>query len=39
VYYVDVEDFWTGPWGGPAVIGQPARDAHRFAGLRLSASL
>ena len=39
VYYVDVEDFWTGPWGGPSVIGQPARDAHRFAGLRLSASL
>jgi iron complex outermembrane receptor protein len=39
VYYVDVEDFWTGPWGGPAVIGQPARDAHRFAGIRLSASL
>ncbi|HXL97097.1 MAG TPA: TonB-dependent receptor [Steroidobacteraceae bacterium] len=39
VYYVDVEDFWTGPWGGPAVIGQPARDARRFAGVRLSASL
>jgi iron complex outermembrane receptor protein len=39
VYYVDVEDFWTGPWGGPSVIGQPARDAHRFAGVRLSASL
>lgn len=38
VYYVDVEDFWTGPWGGPAVIGQPARDAHRYAGVRLSAS-
>jgi iron complex outermembrane receptor protein len=39
VYYVDVEDFWTGPWGGPSVIGQPARDAHRFAGVRISASL
>jgi iron complex outermembrane receptor protein len=39
VYYVDVEDFWTGPWGGPSVIGQPARDAHRFAGVRLSANL
>jgi iron complex outermembrane receptor protein len=39
VYYVDVEDFWTGPWGGPSVIGQPARDAHRFAGVRLSASM
>jgi iron complex outermembrane receptor protein len=39
VYYVDVEDFWTGPWGGPSVIGEPARDAHRYAGVRISASL
>jgi iron complex outermembrane receptor protein len=39
VYYVDVEDFWTGPWSGPAVIGEPARDAHRYAGVRISASL
>ena len=36
-YYVDVEDFWTGPWGGPAVIGQPARDAHRYYGVTLTA--
>jgi iron complex outermembrane receptor protein len=36
-YYVDVEDFWTGPWGGPSVIGEPARDAHRYYGLTLSA--
>ncbi|HEY1726502.1 MAG TPA: TonB-dependent receptor plug domain-containing protein [Steroidobacteraceae bacterium] len=39
VYYTDVEDFWTGPWSAPAVIGQPARDARRFAGMRLSVSL
>lgn len=36
-YYVDVEDFWTGPWGGPAVIGEPARDAHRYYGVTLTA--
>jgi len=38
-YYTDVEDFWSGPWGGNAVIGQPARDAVRYSGVRLSASL
>jgi iron complex outermembrane receptor protein len=38
-YFTDVEDFWSGPWGGNAVIGQPARDSVRYAGLRLSASL
>ncbi|MGA3156717.1 MAG: TonB-dependent receptor [Steroidobacteraceae bacterium] len=39
VYYTDVEDFWSGPWNGNAVIGQPARDAQRYAGIKLSASL
>jgi iron complex outermembrane recepter protein len=39
VYYTDVEDFWSGPWAGNAVIGQPARDAHVYGGLKLSASL
>src|SRR5205807_9699333 len=24
VYYGDVEDFWTGPWGSNAVVAQPA---------------
>ena len=33
-YFVDMEDFWAGPWGSNAVIGQPARDAHRFVGVR-----
>jgi iron complex outermembrane receptor protein len=37
-YYTDIEDFWTGPWNGNAVIGQPARDAVRYAGLKLAAS-
>lgn len=42
IYYQDVEDFWSAPWlnkaGLPtdAVIGQPARDAQRYGGLRLS---
>jgi hypothetical protein len=31
-----VEDFWTGPWNGNAVIGQPARDAVRYAGLNFT---
>jgi iron complex outermembrane receptor protein len=38
VYYTDIEDFWTGPWASNAVIGQPARDAQRYAGLKLTAS-
>jgi iron complex outermembrane receptor protein len=37
-YFTDVEDFWTGPWGSNAVIGQPARDSARYAGLKLTAS-
>ena len=37
-YYTDIEDFWTGPWNANAVIGQPARDAVRYAGLKLTAS-
>ncbi len=37
VYYTDLEDFWSGPWGGTsAVVGQPARDAKRYVGLRFS---
>jgi len=35
IYYGDVEDFWTGPWGANAVVAQPARDAQRYAGVRL----
>jgi iron complex outermembrane recepter protein len=38
VYYVDVEDFWSGPWGSNAVIGEPARDAQRYSGIKLTAS-
>lgn len=37
-YFVDVEDFWSGVWGGNAVTGQPARDASRYCGLRLAVS-
>jgi iron complex outermembrane receptor protein len=37
-YMVDVEDFWTAPWGGAnTVVSQPARDASRYFGVRLSA--
>ncbi|HVW69992.1 MAG TPA: TonB-dependent receptor [Steroidobacteraceae bacterium] len=39
VYYEDIEDFWSSPWSGAnMVIGQPARDAQRYGGVRLSAS-
>ena len=38
-YDVDIEDFWSAPWGGTnVVIDQPARDAVRYYGLRLKAS-
>jgi iron complex outermembrane receptor protein len=37
-YYTDVEDFWSGPWNGNAVIGQPARDAVRYSGLKLTVN-
>jgi iron complex outermembrane receptor protein len=37
-YYTDVEDFWVGPWNGNAVIGQPARDAKRYAGLNFTVN-
>jgi iron complex outermembrane receptor protein len=37
-YYTDVEDFWSGPWNGNAVIGQPARDAQRYSGLKLTVN-
>jgi iron complex outermembrane receptor protein len=36
-YYVDLEDFWSGPWNSTAVVGQPARDANRYFGVRLKA--
>jgi iron complex outermembrane receptor protein len=39
-YYVsNLEDFFSGIWGtGNAIIAQPARDSHRYVGLRLNAS-
>jgi iron complex outermembrane receptor protein len=37
-YYVDLEDFWTGPWNGNVVIGQPARDASRYFGVRFDVN-
>ncbi len=39
-YYVtNLEDFFSGIWGtANAVIAQPARDSHRYVGLRLNAS-
>jgi len=37
-YVVDMEDFWSSPWGGQnVVVSQPARDTNRYVGLRLSA--
>jgi iron complex outermembrane receptor protein len=37
-YLVDMEDFWSSPWGGTnVVVSQPARDTNRYAGIRLSA--
>lgn len=43
IYYQDVEDFWSGPWLNPntqastsTVIGQPARDAQRYGGVRFN---
>jgi iron complex outermembrane recepter protein len=36
-YFVDMEDFWSGPWGSNAVVGQPARDSNRYFGVRLQA--
>jgi iron complex outermembrane receptor protein len=36
-YFVDLEDFWSGPWGSNAVVGQPARDSDRYFGVRLKA--
>jgi iron complex outermembrane recepter protein len=38
-YAADIEDFWSGPWGANAVVKQPARDANRFVGLRITAGL
>ena len=39
VYFTDLEDFWSGPWGNTsAVVGQPARDAHRYLGIRFNQS-
>lgn len=39
-YLVNAEDFFSGLWGGTsnAVIGQPARDARRFAGLKFNVA-
>ncbi len=36
IYYTDVEDFFNGPWASNAVIAQPARDAQRYAGVRIA---
>jgi iron complex outermembrane receptor protein len=45
VYYTDVEDFFSGLWTGSpthtgvAVMGEAARDAERYAGIRFSLKL
>ena len=36
-YATDIEDFWSGPYNSNAVVMQPARDARRYFGLRVSA--
>jgi iron complex outermembrane receptor protein len=39
IYYQDVEDFWSSAWSNTStVIGQPARDAQRYGGVRASYS-
>ncbi len=47
VYYTDIEDFWSGPWGANYIhpniasianVGQPARDAHRYSGLKFTVN-
>ena len=38
-YVTDIEDFWSPPWNANAVVQQPARDAVRYFGLRINASL
>jgi iron complex outermembrane receptor protein len=40
-YLTNAEDFFSGPYAGTAnaVIGQPARDSHRYAGARLSVKI
>ncbi len=38
-YATNLEDFFSGIWGASnAVISQPARDSHRYMGVRLNAS-
>jgi iron complex outermembrane receptor protein len=37
-YVVDMEDFWSSPWGATnVVVSQPARDTNRYAGIRITA--
>lgn len=37
-YVVDMEDFWSSPWGGTnTVTSQPARDAKRYFGIKVHA--
>jgi iron complex outermembrane recepter protein len=38
-YYVDMEDFWSGPWNSNTVVAEPARDFNRYFGIRLEAKL
>ena len=35
-YLTNAEDFYSGPWGANAVLGQPARDSHRYFGGRVA---
>ncbi len=37
-YYTTLADFWAAPWGANAVVGEPARGAVRYAGIRLHLS-
>jgi iron complex outermembrane receptor protein len=40
VYYTDIEDFWSSPWGATSnVVGQPARDSKTFGGVRVNFKL
>jgi iron complex outermembrane receptor protein len=39
IYYQDVEDFWNGPWSNTSsVVAEPARDAVRYGGIRVTGN-
>ena len=37
-YYTALGDFWSAPWKANAIVGEPARGASRYVGIRLDTS-